>query len=133
MNIIKIKLTPKVKKRLIIVIILILAIISISIGGYLGKASKIKRELKEQIEKTEYDDQYRLGSFDLFCRSYKKMEDANIKADLVNKLKTYENQEKKQEVKQEKKQEVKQEKKQEVKVKPEAQSTPESEVKYELG
>ena len=117
----KIKLTPKVKSGLIITIILMLAIISISIGGYLGKASKINRELKEQTEQAEYDDQYRLGSFDLFCKSYKKMEDANIKEDLVNKLKTYEDQE------------VKQEKKQEEKVKPEEQIKPEAEVKYELG
>ena len=96
----KIKLTPKVKKGFIITIILVLAIISISIGGYLGKVFKINRELKEQAEKVEYDDQYRIGSFDLFCKSYKKMEDENIKTDLVNKVKTYENQEKKNETKQ---------------------------------
>ena len=123
----KIKLTPKVKKGLIITIILMLAIISISIGGYLGKSSKIKRELKEQIEQTEYDAKYRLGSFDLFCKSYKKMEDEKIKEDLLNKLKTYEN----QEAKQEKEQEVKV--KTEEEIKPEAQTKPEADVKYELG
>ena len=115
----KIKLTPKVKKGFIITIILMLAITSTSIGGYLGKASKINREIKEQAEKVEYDSQYRIGSFDLFCKSYKKMEDENIKADLVNKLKTYENQEKKNETKQE--------------VKTETKIIPEAQVKYEQG
>ncbi|HEY5524806.1 MAG TPA: hypothetical protein VIK26_05660 [Clostridium sp.] len=127
----KIKLTPKLKKGFIITIVVMLAITSISIGGYLGKASKINKELKEQAEEVEYDKQYRIGSFDLFCKSYKKMEDANIKADLVNKLKTYENQEKKNETKQEVKTET--QITPEAQVKTEAQITPEAQVKYELG